>query len=207
MPNDPSNKSRGVATILAVALGLFGAHRFYVRKPQSGIVMALTLGGLGIWWLYDLVMVVSGKFSDVDGRRLVRWDLADYVLIAIGAGSMGTVMATNAYPANGIRVLLIGAGTLAALGVLLGAVSSPEAKVRTLLFTAGLAALLTAVMSAAEASSAGTPSCPGPQDCDNGYAVGAGLITVALAPVYFILIYIGRLARYFTRRAQAHELT
>lgn len=73
----PSDKSRGIAFILAMVLGVFGAHRFYVGKIGSGIGMVCTLGGLGIWYLYDVIMVASGQFTDVDGRRLTRWDPED----------------------------------------------------------------------------------------------------------------------------------
>jgi TM2 domain-containing membrane protein YozV len=70
----PSEKSRGVATALATLLGPFGAHRFYLGKPESGAVMLLTLGGLGIWWLYDLILIASGSFRDGEGRLVTRWD-------------------------------------------------------------------------------------------------------------------------------------
>jgi hypothetical protein len=73
---DPSDKSRGVATVLAALLGPFGAHRFYVGKNGSGALMAVTLGGLGVWYLYDLIVVAAGEFRDLDGRRLSRWDPA-----------------------------------------------------------------------------------------------------------------------------------
>jgi hypothetical protein len=73
-PLDPSDKSRGVATALAALLGPFGAHRFYVGKPRSGVLMAVTLGGMGLWWLYDLIVVAAGDFRDVQGRRVSRWD-------------------------------------------------------------------------------------------------------------------------------------
>jgi hypothetical protein len=73
-PLDPSDKSRGIATALASLLGLFGAHRFYVGKSGSGALMAATLGGLGVWWLYDLIVVAAGDFRDVQGRRVSRWD-------------------------------------------------------------------------------------------------------------------------------------
>lgn len=75
-PLDPSDKSRGVATALASMLGVFGAHRFYVGKSGSGVLMAATLGGLGVWWLYDLIVVAAGDFRDVQGRRVSRWDPA-----------------------------------------------------------------------------------------------------------------------------------
>ena len=58
-------------------LGVFGAHRFYVGKTGSGIAMIFTLGGLGIWYLYDVIMIASGQFTDAQGRRLVRWEPDD----------------------------------------------------------------------------------------------------------------------------------
>jgi len=70
----PSQRSRGVATALAALLGPFGAHRFYLGKPESGALMLLTLGGLGVWWLYDLILVASGSFRDGDGHIVTRWD-------------------------------------------------------------------------------------------------------------------------------------
>ena len=73
-PDQPSDKSRGVALALACVLGLFGGHRFYVDKTGTGLVMALTLGGLGLWWIYDLILVASGSFRDAQGRLVRRWD-------------------------------------------------------------------------------------------------------------------------------------
>lgn len=74
LPRAPSEKSRGVATALATILGPFGAHRFYLGRPESGAIMLLTLGGLGIWWLYDLILIASGSFRDGEGRLVTRWD-------------------------------------------------------------------------------------------------------------------------------------
>ncbi len=72
-----SDKSRGIALMLAVVLGVFGAHRFYVGKFGTGILQALTVGGLGIWYMVDVIMVASGGFRDAAGRRVVRWDPDD----------------------------------------------------------------------------------------------------------------------------------
>ena len=72
----PSEKSRGVALALAAILGPFGAHRFYAGRPKSGALMLVTLGGAGVWYLYDLIVVAAGEFEDADGRRLSRWDPA-----------------------------------------------------------------------------------------------------------------------------------
>ena len=36
--------------------------------------MLCTLGGAGLWYLYDLILVASGSFRDVDGNLVSRWD-------------------------------------------------------------------------------------------------------------------------------------
>jgi hypothetical protein len=69
-----SDKSRGVALALSVLLGVFGAHRFYAGKIGTGVLQACTLGGLGVWYLYDVILVASGGFKDSEGRRISRWD-------------------------------------------------------------------------------------------------------------------------------------
>ncbi|UCG85818.1 MAG: NINE protein [Gemmatimonadota bacterium] len=70
---DASDRSRGIALALATVLGPFGAHRFYVGKIGTGLCQLATIGGLGIWWLYDWILVVAGSFRDADDRRVVNW--------------------------------------------------------------------------------------------------------------------------------------
>ncbi len=70
----PSERSRGVTLALAAILGPFGAHRFYVGKNGTGMLMLGTLGGLGVWYLYDLITIVGGSFRDASGRLVTRWD-------------------------------------------------------------------------------------------------------------------------------------
>lgn len=77
MANAPSDKSRAVALALCIPLGVFGAHRFYVGKIGTGLLQLCTLGGLGLWYLYDLITIASGEFRDVDGRRVTLWDPED----------------------------------------------------------------------------------------------------------------------------------
>jgi TM2 domain-containing membrane protein YozV len=69
-----SEKSRGVALALAAVLGPFGAHRFYVGKTGTGLLMLCTLGGAGLWYLYDLIVVAGGSFRDAKGRLVSIWD-------------------------------------------------------------------------------------------------------------------------------------
>ena len=53
--------------LLCFFLGAFGIHRFYVGKIGTGILMLLTLGGLGIWTLIDFIIIVVGNFKDKHG--------------------------------------------------------------------------------------------------------------------------------------------
>lgn len=73
-PSEQSELSRGVTLALAALLGPFGAHRFYVGKNGTGALMLVTLGGAGIWYLYDLVTILGGSFRDATGRLVTRWD-------------------------------------------------------------------------------------------------------------------------------------
>jgi hypothetical protein len=82
-----SERSRGVALGLSIVLGVFGAHRFYVGKIGTGLGMLFTFGGLGLWWLYDIILLSAGEFTDIDGRRLVHWDTTDAVGHRLPRGS------------------------------------------------------------------------------------------------------------------------
>jgi len=70
----PSEQSRGVALVLAIFGGWAGMHRFYVGRWKSGIAMAVTMGGLGMWWVYDLVLIGAGEFRDSNTRKLASWE-------------------------------------------------------------------------------------------------------------------------------------
>ncbi len=72
-----SERSRTVALVLGFLGGVFGLHRFYTGRVQSGAIMALTFGGLGMWWLYDMVMIVAGEFRDADDLLLQSWQVGD----------------------------------------------------------------------------------------------------------------------------------
>ena len=62
-----SEKSFVAALILCLLLGGIGVHRFYVGKVGTGILMLLTLGGLGVWTLIDLIIIAVGSFKDSNG--------------------------------------------------------------------------------------------------------------------------------------------
>jgi len=70
---DVSERSRGITLVLAGTLGFVGGHRFYTGKVSTGVLMALTLGGFGLWWAYDFILVAMGGFRDGEDRRVSNW--------------------------------------------------------------------------------------------------------------------------------------
>ena len=61
------------AFLLCICFGFLGAHRFYAGKIGTGILQIFTFGGLGIWWLIDLIMIIVGSFTDGDGEKITEW--------------------------------------------------------------------------------------------------------------------------------------
>ena len=53
-------KSKGVAYLLWLFLGLFGVHCFYLGKVGKGILYLCTAGVFGVGWLIDL-FTLSGQ--------------------------------------------------------------------------------------------------------------------------------------------------
>lgn len=69
-----SPRSRAVSLALAIILGPFGAHRFYTGQYGTAVAQLFTLGGLGLWALYDAIMIATGNFRDGRGRRVLDWE-------------------------------------------------------------------------------------------------------------------------------------
>lgn len=68
MENGTKSEKSFLATLLfCILLGTFGVHRFYVGKIGTGILMLITFGGFGIWWLIDLIMIIAMRFRDKKG--------------------------------------------------------------------------------------------------------------------------------------------
>jgi TM2 domain len=71
--HDQSEYTRLPVLVICVLLGWLGLHRFFVGKIGTGILQLVTLGGLGLWTLYDLILIVFAAFTDSTGRKIVRW--------------------------------------------------------------------------------------------------------------------------------------
>jgi len=84
-----SPKSRLATSLFAWFLGYFGAHRFYIGKTGTAILMLVLtiiaiplcfvlvgffiLGAVGIWQLIDFIFAVAGKMRDSQGRLIEKW--------------------------------------------------------------------------------------------------------------------------------------
>lgn len=65
-----STRSRLVALLLCIFLGVFGAHKFYLGKMGMGVLYFFTYGLFSIGWLVDIIILLCGNPRDKDGDRL-----------------------------------------------------------------------------------------------------------------------------------------
>ena len=45
--------------IMSVIFGSLGVDRFMMGKVGTGILKLITFGGLGIWWLVDVILIAT----------------------------------------------------------------------------------------------------------------------------------------------------
>lgn len=67
-----STKSWNVAVLLSVCLGFLGADRLYLNRTGLGLAKLFTLGGYGVWWIIDVVLLLTGQMKDDMGREIRR---------------------------------------------------------------------------------------------------------------------------------------
>jgi TM2 domain-containing membrane protein YozV len=74
MVDQPPLKRRSfiAAVLFSVLLGKLGIDRFYLGYIGLGVLKLLTIGGCGIWWLIDIILIVTGSLRDADGNDLER---------------------------------------------------------------------------------------------------------------------------------------
>ena len=62
-----SDKDWIITLVLAILVGGLGIDRFYTGSIILGVLKLVTFGGLGLWWLIDLIMLVTGSYKDGNG--------------------------------------------------------------------------------------------------------------------------------------------
>lgn len=69
-PVGPPRSAR-TALALALILGVYGGHRFYLGYHREGAIQMFTAGGFFVWLIMDISDIVAGRMTDVDGQPLV----------------------------------------------------------------------------------------------------------------------------------------
>lgn len=67
-----SQKQWLVALLLSILIGSLGVDRMYIGQVGLGIIKLITCGGLGIWYIIDIVLFATDKVADSRGLPLSR---------------------------------------------------------------------------------------------------------------------------------------
>jgi len=65
-------KSWGIAILLSLFLGIFGIDRFYLGYTVLGVIKLITLGGVGVWALIDLILIIAKILKPKNGVYIER---------------------------------------------------------------------------------------------------------------------------------------
>jgi TM2 domain-containing membrane protein YozV len=117
MSADSSSEKFWPTFLLALFLGIFGAHRFYLKSPKR-FLMLFTLGGLGIWAIIDVLKILLGKFLDAKGATIgnpspmLSWALFVGLVIIAGADDKNKTTKRNAESGNVAKTEILSKGSI-----------------------------------------------------------------------------------------------
>jgi len=59
-----------VGVLMSFSWGLFGLDRYYLGHKSLAIIKALTIGGFGIWYLLDIILIILNNIKDSNGQKM-----------------------------------------------------------------------------------------------------------------------------------------
>jgi len=59
--------------LYSIFLGFLGLDRFCLGHTGTAVGKVLTLGGVGIWWMVDIILLITGGLQPEDGTNWVPY--------------------------------------------------------------------------------------------------------------------------------------
>jgi TM2 domain-containing membrane protein YozV len=119
--------------------GTFGVDRMYMGLYGSGILKLLTFGGLGLWTLTDMIVIMTGTLKDREGRVALQFN--EYKKFASRTILWFSIILAVVILVNGILLILgifqlsssLQNGTIPGLSQLQGMTGGGQSQINSLL--------------------------------------------------------------------------
>jgi len=96
-----------VALLFSIFLGFLGVDRFYLGRTGTAVVKLLTIGGFGIWYLIDVILIASNSLTDARDQPLTRADEVGIAWMPTVAGILNIVAGVTRFVLS-VAILAVG---------------------------------------------------------------------------------------------------